>query len=404
MLHSYKYIKLPGEEKRFFCIHQTFFSLVWLLFFEKNTLLPRTNPNGLAKWSPRWIKNELRGYYSFSRNNARKLLNFIRYKFHFRNIDSSVDLPFYGQTCVLVNKGHKIFDLRRKVAIKVYRDDVDVSTITAELERLKKGSLFDFAPSIRRWNIKERWYEEDYITGSLDRSDEPMHSSYLLEKFYKDIVPCFEIMMLHQSPLKINTFDYADKILTRTTRSANNLHMEGADITKVNNILNFINSMVRQLKSEGNLPIFLVLTHGDFCPANMLNTKRGLRVLDWESTTHRSALFDFYSYFFFRPRHQKLPLAAFMPEIKVALSFYLSKLALIAPAVSGSVNSYEKVYRWLFYIERISMLVDRVKYDTKLNVMDSIRRYIEVFNSYEEISVNVTKKPVVVEGDDVVRY
>ena len=87
---------------------------------------------------------KFRGYYSFSKTNVSKLLNFIKYKFHFTNTDSSVELPFYGQVCVLVNKGYKIFDLRRKVAIKVYRDDVDISTITSELERLKKGSLFAF--------------------------------------------------------------------------------------------------------------------------------------------------------------------------------------------------------------------------------------------------------------------
>ena len=303
---------------------------------------------------------------------------------------------------MLVNKGYKIFDLGRKMAIKVYRDDVDVSTITAELERSKKGSLFAFGLSLRKVNIAERFYEEDYVGGSLDNSDEPRHSSDLLGKFYKDIVPCLEGLMRHQFPLKVNILDYVKEI--RSTLKVDNLLRKDSDVKDVDDILTFIYSMEERLRSSGNIPVFLALTHGDFCPANMLNTKQGLRVLDWESATHRSALFDFYSYFFFRPLHQKLPLVELTPEISAGLAFYLPKLVLIAPDVSGSATSYEKIYRCLFYVERISMLVDRVTYDTKLNVRNNIRRYIDVFNAYEEISVNVTKKPVVVEGDDVVRY
>ena len=53
-----------------------------------------------------------------------------------------------------------------------------------------------------------------------------------------------------------------------------------------------------------------------------------------------------------------------------------------------NVKLYEKAYRWLFYVERIHMLVERVKYDTKLNTKANIRRYILVFNEYEEQTEN----------------
>lgn len=362
--------------------------LFWLLFLKKDTLRS-TNIKGFKKWSIRWIKSGIREYYYFFSTTIFKLVSFVKYKFRLQNIDSLVELPFYGQICVLVNKGYKIFDLRRRVAIKVYRNDIDIPTITKELECLKNGSLFDFAPSIRRMNIKEGWYEEEYISGSLDYSPNPRDSSALLKKFYKDIVPCLESLILRQFPITKNTIDYVNEM--KNILVDGNLLRKELDVKKRDNILNFIYSMNEQVRSEGNLPIFLVLTHGDFCPANMLNTRHGLKVIDWESATFRSALFDFYSYFFFRPIHQKLPLDKLSPEINEALPFYLSKLDLTTPAISRSLKSYEKIYRWFFYIERVYMLVERERYDTKLNTMDNILRYIEVFNSYEEMSAESTE-------------
>lgn len=377
----YQYIKLPGEEKRYFCMQQNPLILAWLLFFKKNTLRPMTIQNGSNKWSRRWIKEEIRNYYSFYRKNFRKLIRFMKYKLHFRNMDSFVELPFYGQVSVLVNKGYKILDLRRGVAIKVYRNDVDLQTVTNELDCLKKGNLFKFGTSITRWNIEERWYEEDYIGGSLDRSDEPRNSSALLDKFYKDVVPCLERLIFYQSPLAKHSVGYANKI--KSDVMSGKLWREGLDANKRHKIQKFIDAMVRQVECEGNQPILLVLTHGDFCPANMLNTRRGLRLIDWESTTYRSVLFDFYSYFFFRPLHQKHPLEKSCAEINEALRFVLSKLDVQAPAVSESLKAHEKIYRWLFYIERIYMLIEREKYDRKLNILDEMVTYTEVFNSYE---------------------
>lgn len=372
------------EHKRHFCLQQNLFILLWLLFFKKDTLRS-ANITGLKKWSIQWIKSEIREYYCFFKAIF-KLIYFFKYKFRFQNIDSFVELPFYGQICVLVNKGYKIFDIRRGVAIKVYRDDVDIPTITKELECLKNGSLFDFAPSIRRSNIRERWYEEEYISGSLDYSPDPRDSQALLKKFSKDIVPCLEGLILRLPPITKNTIDYVNEI------KAGVLLRKGLDIKKSDKILNFIHLLDERVHSAGNVPIYLVLTHGDFCPANMLNTRHGLKVIDWESATFRSALFDFYSYFFFRPLHQKLPIDKLSPEIRMALPFYLSKLDLIAADISASLKSLERIYRWFFYIERIYMLIERERYDTKLNILDNILRYIDVFYRYEEICIDQTKK------------
>lgn len=380
---KYTYVKVPGEEKRFFCLQQSPFRLAWLLFFEKNTLLPRAmRSNKLAKWSLRWIKNKFLRYYYFSKANASKTLKFIQYKVNLPDSVPSVTLPFYGQVCVLVNKGYKVFDVHRDVATKVYRDDVDVSTITAELERLKKGSLFSFGPSLRKVDITGRFYEEDYMDGSLDYSARPRNSSDLMKKFDKDVVPCLMSLVLHEPAQRITISDYVQKMLS--TLKVDNLLEESLDAADIDKVLSFMQLMKERFQSEGNRFVYLVLTHGDFCPANMLNTKEGLKILDWESADYRSVLFDFYSYFFFRPLHQGYPVEEFVPELKAGLELFFSKLTSMSSEVYANVKLYEKAYRWLFYVERIHMLVERVKYDTKLNTKANIRRYILVFNKYEE--------------------
>lgn len=388
MLRKYQYIKF-GEHGRYFCLQQNPFMLFWVLFFKKNSIRP-TNRIGLKKCSAPWIKRKMREYISYFHGNVFTLISFVKYKFGIQKNGSLVELPFYGQTCLLVNKGYKIFNLRRGATIKVYRNDLDMSAIADEIECLQKGSVFDFVPSIKRINLKERWYEEEYISGLKEQSINLQDSKTVLKKFYKDIVPCIESLMLNHPPITKNTIDYINEI--KDTLVADNLLREELGVKNIDKILSFLHLMAERVHSEENLPIFLVLTHGDFCPANMLNTRHGLKVIDWESATFRSALFDFYSYFFFRTLHQKLPLDKLSPEIKTALPYLIVKLDPIAFTISQSLKSFERIYRWFFYIERIFMLIVREKYDTKLDIMDTILSYIEVFNAYEEISSENTEK------------
>lgn len=381
MLRKFQYIRFT-ESGRYFCLQQSPFMLFWVLFFKKNTIC--STSIFFKKYSARWIKIKIRKYIFYFYTGIFTFIGFIIYKFGFQNIGALVELPVYGQICILVNKGYKVFDHRRGIVIKVYRDDVDMTTIANEIEFLQKGYLFDFAPSIRRINIKERWYEEEYFIGSLDHSGYYSDQKTLLKKFYKYIVPCLESLILSQSPIVKNTFDYVCEM--KNILVTDTFWRDEFDVKKRDKILDFIHVMDERVHSEGNLSLFLVLTHGDFCPANMLNTRHGIKVIDWESAIFRSALFDFYSYLFFRPLHQTLSLDKLSREINVTLSFYLSKLDVITPDISESLKSSERMYRWFFYIERIFMLVEREKHDTKLNIMDEMLYYIEVFNSYEEIS------------------
>jgi len=294
-LKTFQYIKIENEGRRYFCLQQNLMVLAWVLYFKRNALLPivRSETKTL---SLEFVVNWLRGKLGLVRQNFVLLVIFASYKYQFRRIDSVVRLPFYGQLCAPVHQGYKIFDLREGVVVKVFDDEVNVSTIVNEIEQLKNVSKLDFAPSIRRWSIEERWYEEDYVSGSLSSSYKPLDSTSLLKHFNDDLVQHLNSLILFQKPIAKNAIEYIND--TIEILKVSRLSKQESSVREFNKIKSFLDSMVQRLRVEGSCLVQLVFTHGDFCPANMLITSSGIRVVDWEGATFRSALFDFYSYFF----------------------------------------------------------------------------------------------------------
>ena len=381
---KFQYIKLEKDGRRYFCLQQNLPVLAWILFFKKDTLLPirRSESKPL---SLRLLVSSFRGKYRLLRKNLIFLIIFARYKYQLRRIDSVVHLPFYGQICMPVHKGFKIFDIRRGVVVKVFDPDVATSVIKHEIEQLKKISKIDFAPTLKRWNIEERWFEESFYSGSLDSSHNPMDSETVLTKFCQELVPYIHTLMLFQPSISINALEHVEKALEilEVSRSSR----KEPKFKEFKKIEYFLESIVNRLRTEGNCSLFLTLTHGDFCPANMLNTRYGMKVIDWEGVEDRSVLFDLYSYFFYRPVSRKVPVAILASEINEALPFFLASVNKKAPEIFDSLSKLGRVYRLVYYVEHICKEVEREITDKNLSIMEGILRYIDAFNSYEDILV-----------------
>lgn len=379
---NFKYIQLERETRRYLCLQQKFLGLFWTLFFKKDTIRTRIRSeskiNSLIFCIDCFPKNDL---LSFFKNNFLTLLKFLAYKYELRKSKAIVCLPVFGHTCVQVHQGYKIFDLRRKVVMKLFDPDVNVHDISNEIERLKIVSPLQFAPSLRKWDLLERWYEEDYFIGSVDALSIPMDSVELLEKF-KEIVPYVKDLILLQLPLVKNTEHYVGDLI----RSLEGTRVGGPvlpnrDSTKIKEFLHLI---MDSLSPKGNVPLFHVFTHGDFCPENMLKTPHGIKVFDWEGAKYRTALFDFYSYFFYRGL-KNVPIKNLVFEIDKALSYFISKLSEDLPEVARSISDYESLYRKTYYLERIGMLAEREMTEKRINIWDHIFRFIETYESYEQM-------------------
>jgi len=382
---QYQYIKIDDY---CFCLNQNAAVLAWILFFKRDNLITIFTPWVIIN-KPCEPRNYFRYWYRLFKSNSKILYKFIQYQLNMRNMDFVVELPFYGHVCMQVHKGYKIFNFRSKVVTKCFDSDVSRSSIESEIDNLKKVVQIDFAPSIRGWNIDARWFEEDYIGCSIDSSQRSLDSDTVLNRFYNDIVPCLNYLTSFKNPSIKYSFDYIDDIIGGIDLSKSS--SPKFDEKEVNKISSFVHSIVEQLKIEGNCPVQLVFSHGDFCPANIFKTKNGIRIVDWESAMYRSLLFDFYSYFFYRPVCRELPVHKCALEIKEALPFYLSRLSLKPLNISKDILAIEKVYRKIYYIERIFNLIERNVTDNQLDILDFISRYIDAFIQYEKIVNGVSK-------------
>ena len=385
MSGNFQYIKVERYGRRHFCLQQNLLVLGWILFFNKDTLRVNAQLNS-SKKSVRFVIRWLRYNFGLFRMKIVTLILFAGYKYQLRNFNSSVViLPFYGQICVPVHKGYKIFDLRREAVIKVFDNDVKNSSISNEVERLKIVSHIDFAPSIRKSNVSEGWYEEDYFCGALAVAAKPLDSKALLKIFYDDVAePLKELILFQPSKTRYATEYLMEIIKNMEISRLSNSESKRNEITEINGFLDLI---VKYFQKKEDCPVFQVFTHGDFCPENMMNTKQGLKVFDWESAKYRSALFDFYSYFFHRSFTHKVPLNVVVSEVSEALPFLVSMLEKKVPDLSSSLLHLEKVYRRIYYVERICMLAERAMTDKNLNILQYLLRYLELFYNYEEMLV-----------------
>lgn len=380
-LQEFQYVKIENG-RRLFCLQQNLVVLAWILFFKKDTLRPAMNPD-LRALSIKEVSSRLLSHYRRMKKILILLLVFARQKYSGRISESAVILPVFGHICVPVHKGYKIFDLRRETVAKVFDHDIEESSISSEIEGLKNVAPLHFAPSIKRWNLAERWYEEDYVNGSLNDPKPPLDSARLFEHFVSELMHPLNSLILFQKPSMKNAVEYVNGMLEKF--NAGRLPGQKLPEKEFKTIKSFLNSLVERLRGEGNLPVYLVFTHGDFCPANMLNTRHGIKIIDWEGAGYRSALFDFYSYFFYRPVCRNVPVKTVAFEIKEALPIFLSRLAERSPEISRSLMQLEDSYRWMYYIEQVCQEVEREMTDTNLDILDFIIRYIQAFSHYEEM-------------------
>lgn len=379
MSRNYSYIKLNNC---YFCLQQNLAVLAWILFLRRDDLH--------AIYTP-WIKKDIhhgmmpyiKHWYRIFLSNLNILAVFSLYKFKLRDSDLIIELPFFGHLCKQVHKGYKVINLIKEMVIKVFDADVKRDSIDSEIERLRAAAQIGFAPALVKGNAEEGWYEEEFISGSAPLFYKTEDSLALLTSFKSEIIPCLNGLMLYKQPKTVYSLDYVNNLLRFFEVSR--LSMNKSDIAEAVHIGEFVSSMVERILGEGSQEMYLVYSHGDFNPANMLSTKKGIRILDWESASYRSALFDFYSYFFYRSACIHLPLDNMINEMKQALPLFISEISIKLSDYPESISTKESIYRWTFYIEFMCRLVERERTDHNLNILDFIFRYMEAFNRYEEI-------------------
>ena len=353
---QYRYVKIG---RAYLCLQQNPMILAWFLCLMNKSLglgllgLTRRKAARLVKsFAWRWLRPQSRA--------------------------SALELPVYGNLCLQVHRGYRVFDFHRVSVSRVFSSEVDAASVAAEIKRARDASLLDFAPTIRRWNTQQRWYEEDYVIGRPGSSLAQSVASELLRTYCQDIEPCITSMILLQPPLRIDLSEYISKLTYIIYNSK--AFKSKLDHSKISTIRQFVEMTARQLRREENRQIDLVFSHGDFSLVNIVNSRHGIKVIDWESADHRSVLSDLYNYFFTEVYYKRATIDI-ASELNQAIASLQSRLALEAPELARTLPSLEQIYRNLYYIERVCTLLERELNDQRLDVILSS---IDVFSRYQE--------------------
>jgi hypothetical protein len=255
--------------------------------------------------------------------------------------------------------------------------EVNLSVVKNEIEAMQKTSLLDFTPKLHDWNIDERWYEEDFINGIPFYSNPRSETNISIKIFERSILPCLQEMILLQETKKIALHDYVENInknITEQIRSISSIQK-----AKRNSINRFLENIFRALLVKNDFKIPLVFSHGDFSLINILNSKTGIKVIDWEGANFRNPLYDLFNYFFTELYYKRIP-NKILPEIINAIESLKSSVKADLPEIAASLETFSETYRKLYYLERLRMLLMR---DESENGLKVIFNSMELFDSFE---------------------
>jgi thiamine kinase-like enzyme len=149
-------------------------------------------------------------------------------------------------------------------------------------------------------------------------------------------------------------------------------------------IYSFIDSIVNKIFEKSVDKIPLVFSHGDFSLVNILKSDDGIKVIDWEDAARRNPLYDLYNYFFTESYYGRTT-SKITLEVNAAIKSIQARLVTKSPEIAAALLPSAEIYRWLYYLERVGMLLGR---DFSSKILEVILRSIEVFNACEE---NYTK-------------
>lgn len=288
-----------------------------------------------------------------------------------------VELPVEGNLCLRANRGYLVFDFQRRTVTRILTREPDRAAVSREIEQARAIGLHGFAPLVRRWNVAERWYEVDYLEGDSGWSIAPPDPAIFLGKYNRYIAPVIEGIITLEEPLSMNLTEYMHStlmpLLERELAA-----MDGLPASDKAYVRSFVASTVDRLLGEKNRSVHLTLSHGDFLPYNIIRTVGGIKVIDWEHIGKRSALHDLYNYFYTRMYFSEA--IGLVGELGEAISSLRNRLSRKCPELAHQIVPLASVYRWLFYLERICVILEREPTEARANVL---RRTIDLFTRYE---------------------
>jgi hypothetical protein len=323
-------------------------------------------------------KRFLRGFWFDAFTVLRGLKKILEYRLGRPANSALLELPVGGHFCIPVHHGYRVFDLRRKAVVKLFSPHIDCRIVRAEIEKRQRVSVLGIAPLLSRWNLEERWYEEDiiygrpaHLLGQLDPDPDTF-----LQLYFGEIEAYITHMILAEPPLTVPIELYLSELFNILEH-----RLLGQGLERILHAINsFVKPLVKKEPIAGCCHVHLVLSHGDLSLLNVLIINKRAVLIDWESLAHRNPLYDLYNYFladgFYQPTGHGLA-----HKITEAIVSLQSRLNGTVPRLAQTLVSQANFYRELYYLERLTMCSERELTEEQAEI---ILKSIELFRHYEE--------------------
>jgi thiamine kinase-like enzyme len=346
---DFEYLHLGG--KRFISLNQNPFYFLWLLIWNKSLLR-----NGLGKKVlVRLIKA------SFSPKHKRKVLR----------------LLVNGTWCWSVRGGYKVFDMPHNSVIKVYEPGTEKEIIKEEVALLSKIGQQEIAPSLKKWNIDEGWYEEEFIKGLSGNELIPKESpEVVMDRYLSFIEPNLEKIILTGSPKPLSALSYLETLEDSPGTGCDSTN--DPEVLKAHSFIHETANRCKGLIGQRDVQIYLTFCHGDFHQFNMFWTGSALKLIDWEAAQRLSLLFDFFNFFLSQIYLENTSID-WPKEVNEGLERMQAILSEKTPHLAENIFEYAELYRLIYYIERIHTFLGSFGLDSQ-----RISRWIKAFILFEE--------------------
>jgi len=344
MPSEYPYISIAGE---YYCGRQKVLSLIWILLFRARPLF--LHVLGIQR---QHIPSLLKAAISPT---------------------EVLSLPVSGHICISVNNGHKVFDFSRLTATKVFMPDSDPSLFSAEIDCVREASRLSFTPALLEVDKNARWYTESFAPGERgDKNDSSDPHALFESNLCQNLAEMIQSKPLHSLPVYdhlSNTMDAVEQLLKNSS----------FDDELCEHVSLGIRQFSANIKKHNNSDITLAFTHGDFSFVNFIYGENAVTVIDWESAQHRSLLHDLYNYYFTELYYKRIP-SLHRNDTGQAIEQLNQCLVRNDVQNTGDLAGEADLYRWLYYLERIQMLMER---EASPGLRSVILRSIEIFEHFE---------------------
>lgn len=290
-----------------------------------------------------------------------------------RTASGDILMPLDGDVCRTVHGGHKIFDFRAMTVTKVFAMDVPENARQTEISGIREAGQLSFAPRFVDVGEDSEWVSESLVTGELGPRSVWASDGSFIENIARLMLPVFS-EILQARPLESIR---VDSLLERLDEQFEAVKYR----SRFPELVKFVDLVRDSLRSQDSMATVLMgFSHGDLGLVNIVNSDGRVVVIDWESVDSRTVMNDFFNTLFVELYYERAARGNFREKLHV-LSGDLADHVEGRAGLSASIRGNLKIYRRLYYLERLLLLLRRAPSDSSDRV---IRKSIELFETFEQ--------------------